>query len=342
MRVMQAMAGAPFGGAEAFFTRLVLALHRAGLEQRVLIRADAKRRQTLRDGGIAPVELPFGGLADVKTRLAFRREIKTFQPDVVLTWMNRATRFCPASKEYVHVGRLGGYYNLKYYRHCDHLIGNTRDIVRYLRDSGWPPKRVHYLPNFVAQDRADPVPRASLFTPDDAKIVLAMGRLHPNKGFDVLLKAVAEMPDVYVWIAGEGPLRDELEDLAVRLGSKPRVRFLGWREDTAALFAACDVLAFPSRHEPLGNVVLEAWAREVPVVSAASQGPKSLIKNAKNGLLVPVDDAGAMGHAIREVLDYPDLARRIAREGFRTFKEGYTEDKIVFQYLEFFEHISKK
>ena len=72
MRVMQCMAGARHGGAEAFFTRLVLALHHAGLDQRVVLRPEQNREKQLADGGIAAVSLPFGGKLDISTRLGLR------------------------------------------------------------------------------------------------------------------------------------------------------------------------------------------------------------------------------------------------------------------------------
>ncbi|MDP6884951.1 MAG: glycosyltransferase, partial [Rhodospirillales bacterium] len=228
MRVFQIMAGAEHGGAEAFFTRLVPALARAGVEQRVAMRRHAKRAKILKDAGVKPVELPFGGPIDFYTSLRLRREIKAFKPDIVMTWMNRATAKCPAG-EFVHVGRLGGYYDLKYYQDCDHLIGNTEDIVGHLVGNGWPGDKAHYLPNFVSAARAEPASRAAVFTPPGAPLVLGLGRLHQNKAFDVLLEAMTRVPDAYLWLAGEGPLRRELEDLAQKLAVKPRVRFLGWR-----------------------------------------------------------------------------------------------------------------
>src|SRR3546814_2771750 len=65
---------------------------------------------------------------------------------------------------------------------------------------------------------------------------------------------------VWLWLAGEGPRRRALMQQAARLGLGDRVRFLGWRDDVAALLRAADVFLCPSRHEPLGNVVIEAWA----------------------------------------------------------------------------------
>ncbi len=338
MRVLQAMAGAEFGGAEAFFCRLAIAFQQAGLEQRVVIRTHPARARLLRENGIEPVELPFGGAFDFTSGLALRREIRAFKPDVVLTWMNRATRKCP-SGPFVHVARLGGYYDLKYYKKCRHLIGNTQDIVEYLATKGWPEDRAHYLPNFVSASRVDPVSREIMFTPQNAQVILALGRLHENKAFDVMLRALARVPNAYLWLAGDGPLRLELENLAGTLAVRPRVRFLGWRDDVSALFAASNLFVCSSRHEPLGNVVIEAWAQGVPVVACDSMGPGALIEHMTNGILAPVDDAEALAKGIRMVLEDNELAERLARRGFETYQDRFTESAVVQKYLDFFDRI---
>jgi len=338
MRVLQAMAGAEYGGAEAFFTRLVLALHKAGLDQRVVIRANPVRAKTLKDGGVTPVELAFGGLLDWQTPRALKREIEAFKPDIVLTWMNRASHMCPKG-DFVHVGRLGGYYDLKYYKKCQHLIGNTEDIQDYLVGQGRAKEKTHYLPNFVTGDKAEPLARGPLYTPDAAPLVVAMGRLHENKAFDVLLEAVSRVPNAYLWIAGEGPLRQDLEKLAEKYAVKPRTRFLGWREDTASILASADVFVCPSRHEPLGNVVIEAWAQGVPVIAADSLGPGTLIEQRETGILVPVDDAVTMGKAIRGLLEDDKLRNRIAKEGYKAYKKDFTEKIVVGKYMEFLNNL---
>lgn len=341
MRVLQVMAGAEFGGAEAFFTRLVLALRRAGLHQRVVIRSNENRAATLREGGIEPVELRFGGALDMWTRMGLKREIDSFFPHVVLTWMNRATSMCPQGN-FVHVARLGGYYDLKYYQKCDHLIGNTEDIAEYLTAEGWPAERAHYLPNFVSAATAAALARKDYYTPKDAPLLLAMGRMHENKAFDVLLDALVRIPNAYLWLAGEGPKRGELEAQAEKLGIKPRVRFLGWRDDIAALLASCDVFVCPSRHEPLGNVVVEAWAQSRPVVAADSLGPGVLIKQRESGVLVPVDDSKSLAYAIQEVLADENLRLGIARRGRTIYEERFTEEAVVAQYLDFFESVASR
>jgi glycosyltransferase involved in cell wall biosynthesis len=343
MRVLQAMAGAPVGGAEAFFVRLVVALLRAGLEQHIVIRRDARRAAALSQGGLAPVELRFGGWLDPATRPALAREIDTFRPDVVLTWMSRATRLCPratARRRFVHAARLGGYYDLKYYRRCDHLVGNTREIVAYAVRGGWPTARVHYLPNFVEAAPAQPVARASLATPEDVPLLLALGRLHPNKALDVAIRALAQLPGAYIWIAGEGPLAGELQSLARREGVADRVRFLGWRDDVPALLAAADILVCPSRIEPLGNVVIEAWAHGKPVIAAEAIGPRALIADGESGLLVPVDDPAALASAISRVIADRALAAQLTEGGRAAWRRDFTEDAVVRAWLDFFQRIA--
>ena len=338
-RVLQCIAGAEHGGAETFFVSLALALHEAGLEQRVVMRPNALRRARLKKGGITPLELPFGGPFDLRTGRALKREAKNFKANIVLSWMNRASIRCPKGP-YVRAGRLGGYYDLKYYKTCDWLIGITPDIVEHLVRNGWPRERAIYLPNFATSEAAlFPLPRASLSTPEDAPLIFSLGRLHPAKGFDVLLTALASIPGTYLWLAGEGPSRAELEVLAENLGVAHRVRFLGWREDKAALFAAADVAIFPSRYEPFGTVTLEAWAYETPLVVAASAGPAGVVTDEKDALLVPVEDADALAHAINRVISDPNLSASLVANGRATFDAGFTERAVVHRYLDFFERI---
>ncbi len=339
-RILQAMAGAEQGGAEAFFERLVIALHRDGVQQHVLIRRNPARAERLRAVGLNPVELPFGGMLDFATGRAFSREIAKFKPHVVMTWMNRATAMCPKGN-FTHVARLGGYYDLKYYRSCDHLIGNTPDIVNYLVREGWPADRAHYVPNFVDVDAdAPPMPRSAHWTPPTAPLVVAMGRLHENKAFDTLIKALARVPNAYFWLAGDGPEREKLEKLALSEGIKPRTRFLGWQTDVSPLLAAADLFVCPSRHEPLGNVVLEAWARGTPVVAADAQGPGMLIDHGRTGLLVPVDDVSAMAQAIAWMLDNPEAARTMAAAGYAAFEKDYSAPTVIARYRAFFDQVA--
>lgn len=343
--MLQAIAGQRQGGAEAFFERLVAALRRGGVEQRLVIRSDAARAARLRRAGLETQETGFAGAFDLATRFRLMRELRAYRPDVVLSWMSRAATMMPpqwlVGDRAVRVGRLGGYYSLKYYRGCEHLVGNTQDIVEYIRRQGWPAGRVHYLPNFADVTEARPVARESLQTPAGAVVALALGRFHGNKAFDILLDAVAATPGLHLWLAGDGELRGELEGQIGRLGLDARVRLLGWRDDVPALFAACDIAVCPSRHEPLGNVILEAWAHRRPVVAAASAGPAALIHSGQTGLLVPADDVASLAGALRRLIDDLSLRSRLAEAGRAAYDASFTEDAVVRRYVEFFQAVTR-
>lgn len=329
MRIAHVMAGAPAGGAELFFERLVLALHDAGDAILPVIRRNPGRAQRLAAGGLVPVQLRFGGALDLLSRPRIAVALRAFAPWVVVAWMNRAARQTPRGN-WVLAGRLGGYYDLRYYRACDHLIGNTRGIVDWIRGQGWPAGRVHHLPNFVP-DLAGALP-AALPLPPNAPMVLALGRLHRNKAFDVLVRAMPLLPGAHVVIAGEGPERPALVALARSLGVHDRLHLLGWRNDQAALLARCDLLACPSRHEPLGNVVIEAFSAARPVVAALAAGPAELIVPDRDGLLVPLEDPGALAAAIAAVLADPAMAARLGRSGRARYQAEHAEGPVVAQW----------
>jgi len=333
-RLLQAIAGAEHGGAENFFVRLAGALQRDGQEQRVVIRRNPARAVALRAAGVAVEEAAFGGRFDFATGRTLRRQIASWRPEIVLSWMSRATRFCPRG-DFVHLARLGGYYDLKYYRHCDHLIGNTRGIVDYAVSHGWARERVHYLPNFVP----DPGRRARVPREDGQVRALALGRLHPNKAFDVLLDALALAPGIDLWIAGDGDLLGALRNQARRLGLDGRVRLLGWQDDVWPLFDTADFLVCPSRLEPLGNVVIEAWAAGVPVVATMSDGPKTLISSEADGLLVPVDDAPALAAAMTRLAGDTVLRASLAEGGRKAYEADFTEAAVVARYRDLFARV---
>lgn len=332
MRIAHVMAGAPMGGAEAFYERLSLALHAAGEEVLTVIRREPGRAARLRAGGLEPVELPFGGYFDLRTGPALAATLAAFRPQVVVAWQNRAARFAPR-RPWTLVGRLGGYYDLKYYRRCDHLVGNTRDLRDWFVAQGWPAARAHHVPNF-AYDLAGAVP-AALPAPPGARRLLAMGRLHANKAFDVLLRALPSLPAAHLSLAGEGPQRAALERLTRELGVAERVAFLGWRQDIGPLLAGCEVFVCPSRHEPLGNVVLEAWSAARPVVAAAAQGPVELIEDGVTGLLVPKDDPAALADALGRVLADPARAAALAAAGRAEFERAHAEAPVLARWRDF-------
>lgn len=338
MRVLQVMAGAEQGGAETYFVDMVTALHKAGLEQRIVIRKNAARAKQLRDAGLDVAELAFGGLLDFTTRGKLARIIADYDPAVVQSWMNRATRFVsrPEGAGFVHVGWFGGYYRVANYKACDHLVGVTPDIRDHQIAGGWAAKKAHYIPTFAHVETAPAADRAQFGTPQDAPLFLALGRLHVKKAFDILIEAAALCPRAHVWIAGSGELQAKLARQIEDAGLGGRVKLLGWRNDRPALFAAADFCVMPSRYEPFGTVMIEAWAHDTPLITAAAKGPLGLIEDGKTGLMVPIDDAPALADAMNRLMDDGTLAASLVSHARKVFDESFTEDAVVMRYRDFY------
>lgn len=115
----------------------------------------------------------------------------------------------------------------------------------------------------------------------------------------------------------------------------------GWVHDISGVVAACDILVCASRHEPLGNVVLEGFAATKPVVAMASQGPVELIDPYVNGLLSPLEDDVLMAKSIQEVLDSPVLAHRLAQAGRKKFEDEFCESTVLQKWQDFLTKVEK-
>lgn len=339
MRIAQVMAGAEAGGIEMFFERLTPALVRSGHDILAIIRHDPARAGRLAKAGVTPIQMGFGGYLDFLTTPQLRRTFSQFMPDVVIGWMNRANRHIP-NGPYKRVGRPGGYYALKYYRDVDYLAYTTHGLVNWAIAQGWPASRVRCVPNFVDDpDRVTPFSRAALGIPEGVPLALSMGRLHQNKNFPMLIRAVTEVPDLYLLIAGTGPEENALNALIHELGLEKRVRILGWRDDGAALRATVDMYIVPSDHEPFGNVVPEAWASRVPLITTDSQGPAEIVADGVDALLVQRRDSSAMARAIRRIIADPALADALREAGRRKFESEYAEPAVVQKWNDFLHEV---
>lgn len=349
MRILHVLAGAQHGGAETACIDMCIAMHEAGQTIEVATRENASRVPRLQAAGIKVHCLPFGGRFDFYTKFALKRVIRHFKPDIVQSWMSRASDKTPrwsASMKiprYYTVARLGGYYKMKYYRSIEYFVSITPDIKTYLEEQGVPEDKVRHINNFAETEEADqPASRAECGIPDNAPLLFGLGRLHSSKAFDTLIKVVARLDGVYLWIAGEGPMRQELEELIGTLGVADRVKLLGWRDDRAALFQASDICVFSSRYEPFGTVFVQSWAQKIPLVTTRSDGPRQFVRDAEDGLVVDIDDEAQMAGAISKLLDDPALADRLIENGYQRYVNEFTKEKSVQAYLEYYVDIQNR
>jgi len=344
IRTLQIIGSKRLGGAEGFFLRLHEALVRA---DDINSTAITPRDSELNLGVAAPFgHAPMRSVFDPFSRIALGRLIRRHQPDVVQTWMGRASRLVrlPERGAPVHVARLGGFYNPARYRHAHALVGNTRGICDFLVNSGVPTSRVHQIGNFVPQPRVVSASelglcRERLGIPADARVIFSLGRLHENKAFDTLLQAFEQlhpMPDgrqVHLILAGDGPLAATLQHQTAESPMMDRIHWLGWQHDPSPWFCLADAFVCPSRHEPLGNVLLEAWAHGCPLVSTRTAGALELVEDGVTGLLCEIDEPHHMAGQIQALLNAPPSHRlQLAEHGREVLQKNHSEEAVVRAY----------
>lgn len=343
------MAGGEHGGAETAFVDMCVAMRDSGLDIEVATRANDVRVPQLKAADIKVHALPFGGPIDVFTGWKLGRIIKEFQPLIVQTWMSRAAQKVPnwtalkTQQRYLVVSRVGGYYKVKHFKNSDYFVTITPDLKDLLVSGGLQADHIRFINNFAeTESLSAPVRKSDFDTPEDAPVLMTLGRLHVNKAHDVLIKAVAELPGVYAWIAGEGPAREDLQKLAHDLNVADRIKFLGWRTDRSALLHACDICTFVSRIEAFGTVFAQAWASRTPVIVSDADGPRQFCRDGEDSLMVPKNDVQALKIAVRRLLDDPALREKLVENGYARYQNEFTKEKCVASYLDFFIGILKR
>ncbi|HRD50129.1 MAG: glycosyltransferase [Candidatus Competibacter sp.] len=343
--------GGALGGAELFYVRLIHALQ--ARQQRVLsINIPGGQVSARLQADVAQIHVPMRGIWDLPSRWRISAIVREHQPDIVQTYMGRATRLThlEPGRRPIHVARLGGYYDLKGYRHAHAWVGNTKGICDYLINNGLPATRIAHIGNFVDLPAASSPEllaeqRRRLHIPEEALILVAVGRLHPVKGFEDLLAALSTLGStldhrpLYLVIAGDGPLNARLRNYADQISVGERVRWVGWQLDPHPYYELADLFVCPSRHETLGNVILEAWAHGRAVLSTQTAGAAELVAQGEDAWLVPPQQPQALADGIRRLLTDEPLRQRLAANGRAKAESHYSQQHIVNAYLELYQRL---
>jgi len=215
----------------------------------------------------------------------------------------------------------------------ERVICVSEDLLASARAAGVPARKCVLLENAIDTTeyrRSRPVAdaKAALGYPAGSLLVGGVGRLSPEKAFDVLIRCVPALMalsiDIRVIIVGEGGDRARLEALARELNVAERVRLSGWQADVRGTLEALDVFALPSLREGLPNVLLEAMALEVPCVASRIAGIPRLITDGADGLLIPPGDLGGLTAALGSLLADPARRGAIAAAGRATIEARYS------------------
>ena len=328
----------------------------------VLAPEDQHMRAGLAALGVEFVPVPMADrvdpLADVSTVRELRRELDRIAPDLVHMHSNKAALLgmralrhatpTPASVFTAHnVPSFEKASRLRRALGRRALAGIGRSVDRtiavsfalatlLIEDAGFDAGRVDVVHNGVDADAiaaavagADRVAlRAAQHIPAEAFVLGTLGRLVPDKGVDVLLRAAASLvdrhPELRVVIAGDGPDEKRLRTLAGDLGISHRVLFAGFVEDPCPWLSMMDVFVLPTRLEAFGLAALEAMAAGLPVVASDVGGVPEVVSDDVNGMLVPPGDAAALADTIGWLIIDSEPRERLSAQAPVTAREHFS------------------
>ncbi|MEL6820709.1 MAG: glycosyltransferase [Calditrichota bacterium] len=304
------------------------------------------------------VKSDFGPKAIFQLAKLFRR----LKIDVIVTNLNKDTRLAGIARKFagknVLVGRNGLpilknnlTYRLTYPWLASGIIMPNNLIKHQYLEFGWVPEEMmRVVHNGISADKSidynHAETRKAHNIPMDAMIVGIFGRLVPqkqHKQFLEVAKGICEKrDDVRFIIAGDGPLRDEIEAYAVSLGIQDKVFMLGFQKEVMAFYTLCDIVIQTSEHEGLPNVVLEAMFAGKPVVSFDVGGTREMITSPEMGIVYDERSIPKMTETVLELLDNPERRKNIGQAARRQILENFTVERMVNNVETFFQELLKK
>jgi glycosyltransferase involved in cell wall biosynthesis/ribosomal protein S18 acetylase RimI-like enzyme len=237
-------------------------------------------------------------------------------------------------------------------RWCDRIVSVSQFHRGWALELGiCSPAQIEAIPNGITpQARKISLERGALRrtfgVSDEELFVLSVARLAPDKGLANLIEAAAIMRSgerkFHVVIAGEGPARDQLEQLVRKLGLSDLVTFLGFREDVDQLLTAADMVVLPSLREGLSISLLEAMAAGKPIIATSIGSHRELVSQGEIAWLVPPADPMNLAGAILHLASEPARMAKLGVNARALFESRYTEERMLNQYRRVYRDLVEK
>ncbi len=218
-----------------------------------------------------------------------------------------------------------------------------KSLIPFAKQAGVNIKRVKVITtgiDIASKKKGDASIVKREFKLRNEKVLLFVGLLVPRKGVDTLIKTIHKLSykNIKVFIVGDGPKRQEYEQMVNKLGLKDKFIFTGFRKDVFNFYAAADIFFFPSRGEGLPGVVMESMVSKLPVVSSDIPCIPDLVKDGKSGYLCNPEDVECFRKRLEKLLKDDKLRKRFAEEGFKIIK-GFDWSRVIKHYTELYNEL---
>ena len=340
------------GGAEKQVCLLAKHLPRDQFEPHViLLTRDGPRSQELRDAGVPVSLIGKKFKADPTALFRLKRKLIELQPDVVHTWLFAANSFGRVAARMAKIPRIIAsercvdpwkktwhfMIDRRLAKFTDVITTNSVGVRDFYAENGIDPSLFQIIPNGIEPSSAVAISRTEAFerlkVSEDRKLILAVGRLWPQKRYKDLIWA-AEMlgtlrQDVTLVIIGDGPQRGELMRYRDSVSTSQHTKFAGARTDVAELLPHADLFWIGSEYEGQSNAVIEAMQAGLPVVASDIPGNRDLVLPDETGRIVPLGDRAEFATHSQELLKSPDEASQLGKAAAIRIRDDFSVAKMI-------------
>jgi glycosyltransferase involved in cell wall biosynthesis len=354
------------GGAEKQLTSLACGLPRDQFDVHVAVLTHTgPLEEQLRAANIPVTLIGKRWKVDPGAYWRLRRYIKDLAPDIVHTWlfaanaygrqaaMSAGVRHIVAGERCVDPWKGAVQLAIDRFlaRTTERIVTNSSGVQDFYVSRGLPADKFAIIPNGIAP--FDPCPTisresllAELHLPADARLIGAIGRLWPQKRVKDLIWAMdllkSARDDAHLLIVGDGPQRWQLERYRDQNLIADRVHFLGERNDVPGLVQHLDCLWLASEYEGQSNAIMEAMSAGVCVIATDIPGNRDLVVPSETGYLVPVGDRAAFTRHTHQLLDDPELARRLGEAGRRRMLAEFSIQRMIERHVALYRELASK
>ena len=361
-RILYVIDGIEFGGGERVFAQLLNGLPEDRFEPYLASAPNDAFLKNIKSKNLVFYPVDFSNRFNPLPLMRLYRIVKSQRIDIVHSQGARADFFARiAAKlakvpiiistvqmlvEGYNVGYLKRFLYQTFDRFSERFVDYFLVVSSVLKENmievhGIPPDKIIKIYNGIETDYYKPVGNEEMrykirreFAVNDSDILIAsLGRLVWQKGFEYFLHAIPEIlreiPDARFILVGDGPLRPELERLAVELGEGDKIIFAGYRSDVRDVLAALDIVVIPSVLEGFPMITLEAMAMAKPIVAAKIDGITEQITDGINGILIPPKDSSAIAQAIITLINNRGKAKAMGLAARKKVEQEFSVDKMV-------------